>query len=84
MQTSLLESEFEKPVTYSEDNCGHGKNVDSARPGNGKSWSKPSAAVKFFCGNPSVETTEGIIHLYKEKYAALLHFLMPWETQLIM
>jgi hypothetical protein len=66
-QAPLVESELEKPVSISEENCGLVRNMDNVRPGNGKSWSKASVSVQFFCGNPSVETTEGIIHLYKEE-----------------
>jgi len=43
------------------------KSDECLRPGSGKIKSKSSTAVKFFCGNPSVETTEGIIHLYREE-----------------
>ena len=46
----------------------------SPHPGSGKGRTKglspPSllpATMHFFSGNPSVETTEGIIHLYKDR-----------------
>jgi len=46
----------------------------SPHPGSGKGRTKglspPSllpATMRFFSGNPSVETTEGIIHLYKDR-----------------
>ncbi len=29
-------------------------------------------SIRFFSGNPSVETTEGIIHLYKDKYVSIV------------
>lgn len=50
------------------ENCIQSKSAENdTRPGSGKSWSKSLTAVKFFCGNPSVERTEGIIHLYREE-----------------
>jgi len=42
----------------------------SSRPGSGKSKGKSSGSfstIHFFSGNPAVENTEGIIHLYKNK-----------------
>jgi len=46
--------------------------TETKRPGSGKLWSHSVGgisphSIKFFCGNPSVEKTEGIIHLYKEE-----------------
>jgi len=46
--------------------------TESKRPGSAKLWSHSVGgisphSVKFFCGNPSVEKTEGIIHLYREE-----------------
>ena len=46
--------------------------TESKRPGSAKLWSHTVGSiaphsVKFFCGNPSVEKTEGIIHLYREE-----------------
>jgi hypothetical protein len=42
-----------------------------SRPGSGKlrqkSHSPTLSSIRFFSGNPIVETTEGIMHLYKEK-----------------
>jgi len=46
--------------------------TEPKRPGSAKLWSHSVGAIaphsiKFFCGNPSVEKTEGIIHLYREE-----------------
>jgi len=46
--------------------------VEAKRPGSAKLWSHSVGSIaphsiKFFCGNPSVEKTEGIIHLYREE-----------------
>lgn len=32
--------------------------------------------INFISGNPFVEVTKGIIHLYKEKYADLFHHII--------
>lgn len=41
----------------------------SSRPGSGKNRSRDGPhSLRFFSGNPGVETTEGILHLYKDKY----------------
>lgn len=48
----------------------------SIRSGNAKMLCRPpkplasSALIHFFSGNPAVETTEGILHLYKEEWVA--------------
>lgn len=47
----------------------------SIRPGNAKMLCRPqkpsssasSSLIHFFSGNPAVESTEGILHLYKEE-----------------
>ena len=41
----------------------------ASRPGSGKSRPREAGpqSVRFFSGNPSVETTEGILHLYKDE-----------------
>ena len=46
--------------------------TEAKRPGSAKLWSHSvggiaAHSIKFFCGNPSVEKTEGIIHLYREE-----------------
>jgi len=46
--------------------------TEAKRPGSAKLWSHSVGtisphSIKFFCGNPSVEKTEGIIHLYREE-----------------
>ena len=46
--------------------------AEPKRPGSAKLWSHSVGGIaphniKFFCGNPSVEKTEGIIHLYREE-----------------
>jgi len=46
--------------------------TEPKRPGSAKLWSHSVGgiaphSIKFFCGNPSVEKTEGIIHLYREE-----------------
>lgn len=30
--------------------------------------SKAMMSIQYFSGNPSIETTRGILHLYKDKY----------------
>ena len=66
-----------KPVTAATiDGAFH--HHDAGRPNSGKMRSgvgmgrqpSPPAAIHFFSGNPSVERTEGILHLYKEKLVA--------------
>lgn len=48
-----------------------GRDEDAAQSDNGKfnykAGQKPSSLIHFCSGNPAVEVTEGILHLYKEK-----------------
>lgn len=37
------------------------------------STSEDENTISFFCGNPMVEVTKGVLHLYKEKYVYLLY-----------
>ena len=31
--------------------------------------------ITFYCGNPVVETTEGIIHIYKNQYVIVIFLI---------
>ena len=51
-----------------------GEEAEASRPGSGRQRIKSTSptlqmpsTIRFFSGNPSVETTEGIIHLYKDR-----------------
>lgn len=68
---------------FSADRFPEGECV-SPHPGSGKGRTKglspPSllpATMRFFSGNPSVETTEGIIHLYKDSQMTSLTEEVP-------
>jgi len=71
---SWLETEKQAKETAARD--GASEFVSAAepkRPDSAKLWSHAVAggiaahSIKFFCGNPSVEKTEGIVHLYREE-----------------
>ena len=70
---SWLDSD--KPTTKeptSRDGASEFVSTEAKRPGSAKLWSHSVGgisphSIKFFCGNPSVEKTEGIIHLYREE-----------------
>ena len=66
---SVPEAAAHVPVTESipDESCGHLKGGDVTRQSSGKLWSKQPTSLKFFSGNPNVETTEGVVHLYREE-----------------
>jgi len=58
--------------TSTRDGASDFVSTEAKRPGSAKLWSHSVSgiaphSIKFFCGNPSVEKTEGIIHLYREE-----------------
>jgi len=65
-------SDADKPMAKDSTKDG-ATDFETKRPGSAKLWSHAVAgisphSIKFFAGNPSVEKTEGIIHLYREEY----------------
>ena len=66
-----FQAEEKTPVQCSE---AAPEEADVSRPSIGKQRTKSVSptlqmpnTIRFFSGNPSVETTEGIIHLYKDR-----------------
>lgn len=70
---SWLETDKQTKETSTRDGASEFVSTEPKRPGSAKLWSSHSVggisphSIKFFCGNPSVEKTEGIIHLYREE-----------------
>jgi len=67
---SWLEADKQTKETSGRDGSSEFVSTEPKRPGSAKLWPHPGIAphsIKFFCGNPSVEKTEGIIHLYREE-----------------
>jgi len=61
-----------KEQSTTRDGASEFVSTEAKRPGSAKLWSHSVGSIaphsiKFFCGNPSVEKTEGIIHLYREE-----------------
>ena len=66
-----FQAEEKTPVQCSE---AAPEEADASRPSSGKQRTKSVSptlqmpnTIRFLSGNPSVETTEGIIHLYKDR-----------------
>jgi len=67
-----METDKQTKETPVRDGASEFVSAEPKRPGSAKLWSHSVSgiaphSIKFFCGNPSVEKTEGIIHLYREE-----------------